>query len=172
MSHHWRQPTNLVEMFRITADRSEAPEWLPDPDGPVLNIGHGKKYIMGAEHLDLPEWDADRREALPYDDGYFSAIYALHFLEHLDDPIWTLREFQRVLRPGGHANIGVPYYNAQCYAQDLNHKHPFCEETWRNLFSNPYYANSLEGWAFDIGANYLIGIVERNLLLVTQLIRQ
>ena len=172
MNHWWEPPTDLVEMFRLTADRADAPEWLPDEDQNTLNIGHGHKMIYGATHLDLPEWDADKREPLPFDDGELSAIYALHFMEHLDDPIWMLRECQRVLRSGGHLNIGVPYYNAQAYIQDLDHKHPFCEETWRNLFSNPYYAKGHDGWAFDIGANYIIGIVERNLLLVTQLIRQ
>lgn len=172
MAHSWYPPIDLVQMFQMTADRSEAPAWLPDPRGPVLNIGYGEKYIIGATHIDLPEWDADRREPLPADDGTFAAIYALHFMEHLSDPIWMLREFQRVLRSGGHLNIGVPYYSSQAFAQDLDHKHPFCEETWRNLFANPYYTKGHGGWQFDIGANYIIGIVERNLLLVTQLIRQ
>lgn len=168
----WNPPMTMVEMFRLMSDR-QSPDWLPDEDGPVLNIGHGNKMIKGAEHLDYPEWDADKCEPTPYADDYFGTIYAIHFLEHIVDPRWMLREFQRILRPGGHLNIGLPYYTAQAMYQDLDHKTFYwCEETWRNTFDNPYFAKGHEDWRFTVGANYIIGIVERNMMLMTQLIKE
>ena len=70
-------------------------------------------------------------------------------------------------------NIVVPYYSSQMMAHDLTYRHAFCEETWRIIFRNPYYkqAGSPEEWKFDVGLNVIIGIVERNLCLMTQLIR-
>lgn len=39
--------------------------------------------------------------ALPFPDGGFDSVIANHMLYHLDDPTAALREFARVLRPGG-----------------------------------------------------------------------
>jgi predicted SAM-dependent methyltransferase len=158
-------------MFRLAADRPNTPGWLPDNRGPILNIGCGEKYIEEAVHLDLPEWDADTGEPIPYDDNHFETIYAIHFLEHIRNPLWVLRELQRILRTGGHLNIALPYYTAQANFQDLDHKTSWCEETWRNTFNNPYFHKGHEGWQFEIGANFIIGIVERNTMLITQLIK-
>jgi SAM-dependent methyltransferase len=167
----WPVPGSLEEMFRLATAR-QTPDWLPDPEGPILNIGHGNKLIDNANHLDLPQWDADMKMPVPFRDGYFSAIYAMHFMEHIREPIWMMREFQRVLAVGGHLNIGVPYYSSQCAFQDLDHKTFWCEETWKHIFSQEYYAKGHEGWKFSIGANYIMGIVERNMMLITQLIRE
>jgi SAM-dependent methyltransferase len=49
-------------------------------------------------------------EALPVDDASADVIVATDILEHLDDDLVALREFRRVLRPGGHAVITVPAY--------------------------------------------------------------
>ncbi len=48
---------------------------------------------------------ADR---LPWPDGHFDTIVADSVLEHLDDPARTLREWSRVLRPGGHLLVWSP----------------------------------------------------------------
>jgi ubiquinone/menaquinone biosynthesis C-methylase UbiE len=45
---------------------------------------------------------------LPFADGSFDAIICLHVLEHVDDDISAMREFRRVLTPGGLAVLQVP----------------------------------------------------------------
>ncbi len=48
--------------------------------------------------------------SLPYPDGHFSAVTSLDVIYHLDHPSEALREFHRVLRPGGRVIINVPAY--------------------------------------------------------------
>ncbi len=175
----WIQPLGIMEMLRLGADRPGIPAWLPlAPYGPsrnkgpvILNLGAGEKRIAGAVSLDLPEWDADT-DRLPYRNDSVTAIYALHFLEHVKDPIAVLRECQRVLVPGGHLNVVVPHWNTQLAHSDLDHKTSWDEETWSRIFNNKYYAKDHDGWRFRIGANVLMGIDARNLLIITQLIKE
>ncbi|MCY1139462.1 methyltransferase domain-containing protein [Actinoplanes sp. Pm04-4] len=44
---------------------------------------------------------------LPFADGTFDGLIANHMLYHLDDPAAGLREFARVLRPGGRLAVSV-----------------------------------------------------------------
>lgn len=138
-----------------------------------LNLGSGHHPIEGCLNMDYPQWDAER-DPLPFEDGTVAEIHAYHFLEHLSNPIRMLKECQRVLTSGGVLNIVVPYYTSQMQAHDLSHKHVFCEATWANLFNCDY--DRVDGvevkWEFDVGFNVIAGIVERNLALLTQLVRR
>ena len=57
---------------------------------------------------------ADLREssvtALPFENGVFDAVVSADVLYHLDDDSAALREFHRVLRPGGVLVVNVPAY--------------------------------------------------------------
>jgi SAM-dependent methyltransferase len=44
---------------------------------------------------------------LPFPDGHFDGLIANHMLYHLDDPAAGLREFARVLRPGGRLAVSA-----------------------------------------------------------------
>jgi SAM-dependent methyltransferase len=48
--------------------------------------------------------------ALPWDDAVFDAVVSADVLYHVDDDAAALREFFRVLRPGGIVVINVPAY--------------------------------------------------------------
>lgn len=160
-------------MFYLGMDRKMANMWRAPTDlfGAVLNLGSGAKIIPNAIPLDYPQWDADH-DPIPVDTESCSVIHAYHFLEHVEDPVLVLQECQRVLRPGGVINIVVPYYNAQIAAHDLDHKHQFCEETWRVLLGNPYYDKNKITWKLRVHFNMICGIVERNLCLMTQLVKE
>lgn len=170
MEETFRPPADIREMMELVLFRN-IHTWLPDGAGPKLNLGPGQKHIEGAVELDLPHWDADHDD-IPYKTGSISTIYAIHFLEHVKQPLRVLRECQRVLRPGGHLNVGVPYYRSQAAVMDLDHKSFWCEDTWKNLFNNEYYEKNHDGWRFKIGTNLIFGIVERNMMLMTQLIKE
>lgn len=157
-------------LFNYAMDR-DAGEIYPFPVGTILNLGAGNKFIPGTVSMDYPVWDADT-DQIPYSDNSIDGIIAFHFLEHCTDPVWILQESQRVLKSGCLMTICVPYYSSQMQAQDLDHKHQFCEETWKVLFENSYYDKNRINWQFDIGFNLICGIKERNLCLLTQLIKR
>lgn len=49
-----------------------------------------------------------RAESLAFKDGSFDAVVAQHLLEHLHEPVEALREWRRVLRPGGTMALVTP----------------------------------------------------------------
>lgn len=78
-----------------------------------LNVGGGADHRAGYVNVDLREDVADvvaPADRLPYDDGTVSEILALDVLEHF--PAFktqdVLREWKRVLEPGGKLTLKVP----------------------------------------------------------------
>ncbi|MBW2316543.1 MAG: class I SAM-dependent methyltransferase [Deltaproteobacteria bacterium] len=47
-----------------------------------------------------------------YPAGFFDQVILWHVLEHLRDPVGTLEEVQRVLRPGGRLVVAVPNFGS------------------------------------------------------------
>jgi predicted SAM-dependent methyltransferase len=159
----------LEEFFHIGMDRRVfAPN---DPRGPQINLGHGNKQMPdGVVSIGLPEWDAEI-DPIPFDTESIGTIWALHFLEHIENVLWVLRECHRVLRPGGAMNIVVPYGACHMYVHDLTHRHMFNEDTWRQTFHNAYYDDKGTDWYWEVSFNMIMGIKGENLALFTQLIK-
>jgi SAM-dependent methyltransferase len=65
---------------------------------------------IARERLGLPVVDAILERA-GVDDVSFDVVLLNHVIEHLDDPLGTLREVNRVLKPGGHLVIETPRYD-------------------------------------------------------------
>jgi predicted SAM-dependent methyltransferase len=88
-----------------------------------LHIGgqqaHPDWQILDIE--DRPEVDfvGDAQDLSQFEDGSIEMIYASHVLEHFhygvgDELMNTLREWFRVLEPGGHLLISVPNLRTLC----------------------------------------------------------
>lgn len=58
---------------------------------------------------------ADAQEHLPFDDGFFDRILAVHVLEHLPNLPAALREVHRVLKPGGRFIVVIPCEGSLAY---------------------------------------------------------
>jgi predicted SAM-dependent methyltransferase len=159
---------NIQEWFRIGMKR-DIP-LLIEPGTVQLTVGGSE---VTDDRLYRPFWDAMTQGLPPYESEYVDTIWCNHFLEHLPGAraVEMLREFERVLRPRGTANIVTPYYSSQMQAQDLDHESVWCERTWATLFENQYYADYRRGWKLKVQACFIIGIVERNLALFTQLVK-
>ena len=55
---------------------------------------------------------------LKFDDSIFDSIICLHVLEHVQDDKKAMREFLRVLKPGGWAILQVPILGEKTYEDD------------------------------------------------------
>ena len=73
-----------------------------------LNIGAGGIHIDGFTPIDIK--DGINADSLPYGNETVDEVYASHVLEHFpyERTIDVLREWARVLKPGGKMWIGVP----------------------------------------------------------------
>ncbi len=100
----WDNPT-LSRSLRITLADSSA-----GMVGEALAAvaGHGYAAPSGAT------CDA---QSLPFDDDSFDLVVANHMLYHVPDPAAALREFRRVLRPGGCALVAT---NSPGHMHQLN----------------------------------------------------
>src|SRR6266568_4768533 len=82
-----------------------------------LNLGCGVLKKEGYVNVD---WDKNYNpdvvhnlNALPYPfkENSFELIEAFHVLEHLDKPFDIMREFHRILKPGGRLIIKTPHFS-------------------------------------------------------------
>ena len=54
-------------------------------------------------------------ESAKVPDEYADVVVMLHVIEHVPDPIGTLREIRRVLKPGGHLVLETPRYDTAMF---------------------------------------------------------
>jgi SAM-dependent methyltransferase len=79
----------------------------------VVGVDVASRWLVAARRrladlgLSVPLLAASA-DRLPWPDGHFDTIVADSVLEHLDDPAGALREWSRVLRPGGHLLVWSP----------------------------------------------------------------
>lgn len=84
-----------------------------------LHIGCGQKFLPGYKHLDVLESEhidfvCDAGQLDPIETASVTEIYACHILEHIPrgKALDVLKEWSRVLQPGGEIRIAVPDFEA------------------------------------------------------------
>jgi len=164
-------PPTLNDVFSAGMDRP-LPDIIPFAPGTVLNLGAGRKQFHDTVPLDADlGWSAP---ALNFPDDSVGGALAFHFLEHLckDDVLILLSELQRVFRVGASLVAVTPYAGYEMAFQDLDHKSFWNLGTFNNLFNNPYYDGTMpRGWKFHIHINCMMAVAERNMALVSQIVR-
>lgn len=170
---------NFQEWFKVGMKR-DIPAFI-EPGAKQLTVGG---HEVTDDRLYRPHWDAmtcdflrdlmwPGRTISPIISGEtIDTIWSNHFLEHLtgERAVFMLREFERVLKVGGTANIVTPYYNSQMQAHDPDHKSAWNEGSWNTLFRQTYYGDHGQ-WSLRVHACFIVGVVERNLALFTQLVK-
>jgi SAM-dependent methyltransferase len=91
--------------------------------GRLLDLGCGKAPLYGAyaplvSDVTCVDWapgdyidrHCDLSQPLPFEDGRFDTIVLSDVLEHIAEPAQLWREMTRVLAPGGHVIMNVPFY--------------------------------------------------------------
>jgi len=163
---------NHRELTKIALDRDIGE--LKEVQGLTIDIGGTVNKNTKSDFVfSLPEWYFPR-DNIPVQSGTVSLIHCYHFLEHLsgEDAIKFLLEVQRVLKDGGIFQFGMPYYNTELAHHDLTHKSFWTESSFENLMRCKYYNVTEHNWNLYIQSQCIIGVVERNLMLVGQLIKK
>lgn len=96
-----------------------------------------------------------------FEDGSLDFIVARHNLEHYHDPAKTLREWKRVLRPGGRIGVVVPDHDkVDTYALDPTH---YCHFTRDSLTRLAQEVGELQVRKLDVCVpNWsLVGVFEK-----------
>jgi glycosyltransferase involved in cell wall biosynthesis len=88
-----------------------------------VDLGGGLFPIPGYLTIDQEgaEITCDLNDGIPLDDNSVGVINASHLIEHLRDPLKTMKEIHRVLAPGGWAFIEVPSTDGRGAWQDPTH---------------------------------------------------
>jgi ubiquinone/menaquinone biosynthesis C-methylase UbiE len=101
--------------------------------------GDGKAIQSGS-------WDTSRIDlvsdinAIPAEDGSFDAVLCTEVLEHVPDPIAALKEFSRLLRPGGQLILTAPFCS-------VTHMAPY---HFYSGFNTYFYEHHLAALGFTI----------------------
>ncbi len=73
--------------------------WGVDQSAEMLEVGRRRVTLAAAsKQVRLVEGSADE---LPFEEGQFDALTFTYLLRYVDDPLATLRELARVVKPGG-----------------------------------------------------------------------
>lgn len=80
----------------------------PEPElSKKMRRSHGARYVTADLYNPKVDLSIDIRDILCPDE-IFDGIYCSHVLEHVDNDDKAIREFFRILKPGGFATIQVP----------------------------------------------------------------
>jgi SAM-dependent methyltransferase len=154
---HNRVPGEIACFPPIDVDLEE---FRPLLKGRVLNAGAGWRevsHLIDGELVNQDiSWPGDERtnihitsplHVIPVDDNHFDAILCIAVLEHVENPEEVTAELFRVLKPGGHLVLEVPFLQPehkvptdfQRYTRDgLEHlvtKHGFRVVRTKGLFT-------------------------------------
>ena len=115
--YYWLKDTKAEIVPVVTKSQPRALE-LGCGNGNFLEILRKKGWqAEGLEPADAPAADVRRRgfrvchgafQSGLYDEHAFDAVFAWMVLEHLHDPLGTLHEICRILKPGGWIVLSVP----------------------------------------------------------------
>lgn len=108
---------------------------------------------VGLDIQDLPGVDKVidfAKDGLPYPDSSVDEIRAFDFVEHIQDKVYTLKEFWRVCKPGGIVNIQVPDASVgQGGFRDPTHVSFWCPQSFMDMYMKKgrYHPG---GYNFDV----------------------
>lgn len=144
--------TTCMSINRRLLDARYSNRWLV---GNGIDIGGGADSIalyaslfprMGI--VTVYDWaQGDAQYLRNVQDGSFDFVYSAHCLEHMVDPHIALRNWLRVVRPGGHLVITVPdedMYEQGVWPSTFNHDHKHTFAMYKRTSWSPVSVNVLD----------------------------
>jgi SAM-dependent methyltransferase len=113
----------------------------PDPLGRQRALG-AWPGMASCDEWDIEDGDAQLMQGVPDESYHF--VYSSHTLEHVRDPVETLANWWRILKPGGYLIVAVPdedMYEQGVWPPTFNtdHKHTFAvgkRRSWSPVSKN------------------------------------
>ena len=112
----------------------------------MLDLGGRFHQLNGYKSVDIKDADIMcnlNDEHWPFEDSSVGVIRAYDVIEHLKNPINTMREIHRILRPGGYVFIEVPSTDGRGAFSDPTHI------SYWNLCSFNYYTRAIQAKYID-----------------------
>jgi SAM-dependent methyltransferase len=81
---------------------------------------------------------------IPVEDGRYDLVLCTQVLEHVPEPLAVLREFHRVLKPGGQAWLSAPLFFME-HQQPYDY-HRFTQFAWRRMAEETGFTVQEIGW--------------------------
>jgi SAM-dependent methyltransferase len=111
-----------------------------------LNLGAGtniRKDCVNLDSVKLPGinkvHDLDKFP-WPFKSNEFDEIYCSHILEHVSDLTKTMKEMQRICKPGARIKIRAPHFSCGVSYRDPTHKRLFSYFTFDYFTDECFYA--------------------------------
>lgn len=122
-----------------------------DIDESQLEVARAAAQKRGLTNISFEQGDA---YMLRFADNTFDALLAHTLLYHLSDPRRAMREFHRLLKPGGVAGIADDDLATLAFSPDLPFWHRVVE-LWTLLMrfneGSPFYSRHLRGFLLEAG---------------------
>jgi len=122
-----------------------------DLDESQLQIARASAQQRGLHNV---SFEAGNAYALRFADASFDAVLAHTLLYHLNDQVRALREFHRVLKPGGVVGISDDDLATVAFSPDLPFWHRAIElwtRVMRHNGGNPFYSRHVRGYLRKAG---------------------
>ncbi len=108
----------------------------PDPAIEVYGVDSDPGVVSAASRFERVQTLDLEQKKLPFDDGFFDAVFAKDILEHLPKPWLLLEEARRVLKPGGRLLASVPMAKPRVVWGDYTHVRGYTETAARRLLED------------------------------------